>query len=105
MMWPLARSNGGRISSVAALIAVETKALISAAGAAPEASASTAMVVIRSFCMTPTRSTRFEAFGLVDRSRRRRGQRLDQRYGCVHLLGASRNARRIGRDILERAGE
>jgi hypothetical protein len=31
MAWPLARSNGGSISSVAALIAVETNALISAA--------------------------------------------------------------------------
>src|SRR5262245_1985233 len=44
MVWPLVRSKGGSNSSVAALIAVEMNALISAASAAPAAASSATMI-------------------------------------------------------------
>src|SRR5215472_3572692 len=46
MVWPLARSKGGNNSSVAVLIAVEMKALISAAWAVAVAASMAMMIAI-----------------------------------------------------------
>src|SRR5215470_4420989 len=53
MVWPLARSKGGSNSSVAALIAVEMKALISAAWAVAVAASMAMMIAIMRMTFQP----------------------------------------------------
>src|SRR5262245_65977165 len=98
---PVARSNGGRNSSIAAFIAVVISALISAAPAAPDAASSETTIAAISFCMQCLPSCWIEAFGLVDRSRLRRGQRPDQRLGGFGFPGGDCDAGGVERGLLQ----
>src|SRR5262245_49447854 len=103
MVWPLARSNAGRISSVAALMAVETKALISAACAGPLkciAKATVAATAIRRI-MSSRPSIGFEAFGSDHGLCGGRGEVFDQRFGARRVLRGRGKAGREYRLVLD----
>src|SRR5215471_11051468 len=84
MVWPFARSKGGSNSSVAALIAVEMKALISAVSAV--AGAASMAMTIATMRMTIPRQTQLRshaiAFTRVGR------EVLEQAYNLPPLAGS-----------------
>src|SRR5439155_15245118 len=91
MVWPFARSKGGSSSSVAALIAVEMNALISAAGAGPVA-ASSARTMANAL-MT------FLHYPLWSRCPCRRDRNIHQPSGLIDRLAACHGP--DDRDVLD----